>query len=61
VRPKKSPDGEERIARVDRMMKELAAVEKRAAELAAEIRERTRRVADELAGFKGTTRRKDSN
>lgn len=50
--PSKADHDTERMARVDLMMKELAAVEIPASELAEEIRERTRTLAKILEELK---------
>ena len=49
------PDNdEERIARVERMLKELADVEEKASRLAAEVREKAASIARELSALKRT-------
>lgn len=50
--PTKTNNDRERIARVDLMMRELAALKNRASELAEEIRERTRTLAKILEELK---------
>lgn len=52
--PTEADNTEERLARIERLVSELAAVEAKAEQLATEVREKATRIAAELNALKNT-------